>query len=122
MDNLNDITSWLKSVPDTLVEVVAKPDDICPPCPFLAESGCTETGPDSEKRIRRRDLAVLKLLELKSEDLLPWNQILKAVSTLILPKRLDSLCRDCRWLELGYCKEGLTALVSEFPENSKISN
>ena len=110
VENMSRIVDELSSSPGTAVEIVDSPDDICPPCPFIKETGCSEKGPQSEERVRKRDHDVLERLGLAAGAGLPWSEILDRISDSISPDDIRDFCHDCEWLSLGFCIEGLESL------------
>lgn len=108
--NMSQIVAQLRSSPQTLIEVVSKPDDLCAPCPFLKEEGCQERGPESEEVVRNRDLAIMEKLNVMVGDKITWARVEERVHSSISPEDLDRICQDCQWLPKGYCAAGLKRL------------
>ena len=108
--NMSKIVGQLRSSPQTLIQVVSEPDDICAPCPFLREGGCREKGPESEEVVRNRDCAVMERLDVMAGDELTWAEVESRIRSSISPEDLDRICQDCQWLPLGYCTDGLKRL------------
>ena len=112
VENMAGIADQLRSSPQMLIEIVCQPDDICSSCPFLGDRGCQDKGPNSEKRRRGRDRAVIHRLNTKAGDKLSWLEIKKRIRPSISPRDLDEICQDCEWLPLGYCAQGLKELTT----------
>ncbi len=110
LQDMTKIVFELLSCPETLIEVVYGPDDICTPCPFLKNGGCYEEGPHSEEIIKKRDRAVMMRLGLVSGEKVTWSAVEQRIRSLISLQDLEQICRDCRWLPLGYCVAGLERL------------
>ena len=108
--NMSNIVGQLRSCPETLIQVVSKPDDICAPCPFLKQGGCQERGLESEEVVRNRDHAVMEKLNMMAGDKVTWAEVENRIRSSISPEDLDWICHDCQWLPLGYCAEGLKRL------------
>ena len=108
--NMDGIAQRLRSFPETLIEIMCQPDDICFSCPFLGEKGCKHKGPSSEKRRRGQDRAVIARLNIKAGEKLNWLEARERMRSFINPQDLDVICRDCQWLPLGHCAEGLRKL------------
>lgn len=111
VDGLSRIALHLRSFPQTRIQVIDQPDDICSACPFLGEEGCQEKGPQSEEIARGRDEAVMRRLDLKVGEELDWVEAKGRVRSTMSPADLDEICQDCQWLPYGYCKEGLERLI-----------
>jgi hypothetical protein len=57
-----------------------------------------------------QDHEVLRRLGLKVGERLRWQDILARIRTSVTGNDLPSICSSCRWLPLGYCREGLNQL------------
>ena len=110
LQDMTKIVFKLLSCPETLIEIVDGPDDICTPCPFLEDGGCREEGPQSEETVKKRDRAVMVRLGLISGDKVTWSAVEQRIRTSISPQDLEKICRACKWLPLGYCVAGLERL------------
>ena len=108
--NMDGIAERLRSFPETLIEIVRQPDDVCSPCPFLGERGCQDKGPGSEERKRDQDKAVMDRLNIKAGERVSWLEVRERMRSSISPEDLKEICQDCEWLPLGYCGEGLEEL------------
>ena len=96
--------------PDVLVEVIASPDAVCAACPHRQSAGCTLNGERSEEEMVAQDHVVMQRLGLKAGDRLRWEEILTRIGTAVSGEDLPSICGSCRWLPLGYCREGINRL------------
>ena len=105
--NMDGIAERLRSSPETLIEIVCQPDDICSSCPFFGEKGCEHKGPSSEKKRRGQDTAVIERLNIKAGEKLNWLEVRERIRRAISLQDLEKICQDCQWLPLGYCVEGL---------------
>lgn len=108
--NMSKIVGQLRSSPETLIQVVSNPDDICAPCPFLREGGCQERGPESEEVVRNRDYAVMEKFNVMAGDKISWAEVENRIRSSISAEDLDRICQDCQWLPQGYCAAGLKRL------------
>jgi len=113
VDNLSHIHVTLSGNPETLVEVVDTPDAVCAACPHRQLSGCTLNGDQSEEDMREQDQKVMALLEIQPGRQMQWKEILHRIGTSLTGASLPDICGGCRWLPLGYCKEGIDTLRSE---------
>ncbi len=57
-----------------------------------------------------QDCVVLEKLGLKVGDRVRWRDILERIRRSVGCDDLSSICGTCRWLPLGYCREGLNRL------------
>jgi hypothetical protein len=110
VENMGAIHDRLSTDPQTLVRVVARPDEVCNACPHLHPDGCHLKGPGFEKAMRRQDQEVMLRLEISEGEVLPWGEILQRIAARIEGGSLNTICGNCPWLPLGYCREGIDAL------------
>ncbi len=109
-DNLASIHRDLNGTPDHPVELTEEPDAVCGACPHRAAAGCTLNGMGSEAGMQAQDRHVLKLLGLKAGSVVRWRDVLDRIRASVKGSDLPSICGQCRWLPLGYCKEGIDRL------------
>lgn len=113
---MSQIQMKLTSDPYLAVEVKTEPDALCQACPHLGPNGCRQKDSFSEARVTGRDARALEALRLTRGEVLPWKRVLERISQHLDPHAMEEVCRDCRWLPLGYCVEGVGALQSSGPE------
>lgn len=89
----------------TLIRVRAAADSLCAPCPKRRGEGCT-----NQAEIDALDGRHAAALNLKHGDVLTWGQAKMRIREKVRPDDLDSLCKGCKWLELGLCKSALSDL------------
>ena len=137
-DNMTAIHRQLQKRPDTRILISDRPDHFCAACPNLKggqqalpgaavglggiggapapygppdhKGGCTLRSPNFEEHIVAQDRQVLELLGLKVGQEVTWAEVLYRIGSRVRGEMLDGICGDCRWLSLGYCKEGIEAL------------
>jgi len=109
-DNLAAIHRSLSENPDQVVELVEEPDTVCGACPHRAPAGCTLNGTGSEAGMQAQDRHVLKRLGLAAGSVVRWHDVLERIRVSITGSDLPNICGSCRWLPLGYCKEGIDRL------------
>lgn len=110
VENFAEMHEHLRNDPALLVEVVDGPDVVCACCPHLRTSGCTLRGEDFEREMQAQDRHVLRLLGLRAGDVTTWGDILRRIRQGIAGTDLPTICGECRWLPLGYCREGIERL------------
>lgn len=110
ISNMAAIHQALTQDPDRQIEVIASPDAICAACPHRQSSECTLNGQRSEEEMVEQDLVVLRRLGLKAGDRLRWADLLERIRNSIGGDDLPAICGTCRWLPLGYCREGINRL------------
>lgn len=119
VENMYQVVQKLHSLPETVVEMRDTPDHICVRCPFISEAGCSEKGPGSEERARKRDHDVMEKLGLATGTTLVWSEVLQKIGNLISSEHIRGFCYDCEWLSFGFCIEGLESLKESKKEDSK---
>ena len=110
VQNMAAIHRDLATEPDRMVEVVEAPDVVCGACPHLIASGCALNGDRAEEGMRAQDRDVLARLGLRSGMQVRWREILERIRMSVRGADLPEICGSCRWLPLGYCKEGIDRL------------
>ena len=108
--NLGLIHRRLAEHPEQSVEVLDSPDVVCAACPHRQPVGCTLNGTDSEAEMRAQDRHVLALLGLTAGQRLRWGDILDRIRASVRGDDLPAICGTCRWLPLGYCRDGIDRL------------
>jgi hypothetical protein len=95
---------------DQWVEVTDQPDSVCRACPNLGAEGCRLNGDRSEVEMRAQDHDVLSRLGCRPGERYQWSELLERIGRQVTGDDLPAICGSCRWLPLGYCKEGLIQL------------
>lgn len=113
VDNLSRIHRELSGSREQVVEVVDTPDAVCGACPHQAPSGCSLNGETSEKEIQAQDRQVLAILGLRRDERVTWGEILDRITRSVSGSDLPQICGQCRWLPLGYCRDGIERLRSQ---------
>jgi hypothetical protein len=111
--NMKRIVGRLQLPRSVHFEVVDYPDDICAFCPFFVEGGCQQNGPSSEAIVKSLDFNVMTRLGLTAEERLTWPEVEAKIRARLYPEDIDVICKECRWLPLGYCVEGLKELMND---------
>lgn len=110
VENMAAIHRALTTDPDRQIEVIASPDAVCGACPHRQLSGCTLNGERSEEAMVVQDHEVMRRLGLMAGDRLRWGDLLERIRNSVGGEDLPSICGSCRWLPLGYCREGINRL------------
>lgn len=108
--NMAAIHRTLTDHPESWVEVLASPDTVCAACPHQHPSGCSLNGAGSEEEMNDQDHVVLQRLGLKAGRRIRWQDILERIRSSVCGDDLSFICGSCRWLPLGYCREGINRL------------
>lgn len=110
VENMAVIHQRLTDDPSQWVEIIDAPDAMCAACPHCLQTGCSLHGEGSEPHMQAQDHDVLVRLGLQVGDRLPWADILDRIRTSLTGKSLTTICGQCRWLSLGYCRDGIERL------------
>ena len=110
IDNMAALHRDLNENPDRWVEVVEAPDAFCAACPHLAPAGCSLSGAPSEEGMQAQDRHVLALLGLQPGTRVRWREVLNRIRASVKGSDLPGICGSCRWLPLGYCRDGIDQL------------
>lgn len=88
------------------VRLVAGVDDLCRACPHVSagECGC----PDHD--VSDLDLRVAGHIGLAPGDSGSWIDMLAVIGNRMTPADIRRLCSTCRWVDFGYCEQGIAAL------------
>lgn len=116
VENMASVHRALTEHPESWVEVLASPDVVCGACPHQQTSGCTLNGDQSEEEMRDQDRVVLEKLGLEAGSHVCWREILERIRRSVGGDDLPSICGTCRWLPLGYCREGINQLRHPFED------
>ncbi len=84
-------------------------DIICASCPHNKENKCSKRA-DSELRVGKLDLEVLWRLGFEVGAQVTAGEVWARIKARLSVGDISEICRDCEWVELGYCAEGLERL------------
>ena len=60
--------------------------------------------------MQAQDREVLARLDLHEGDHMTWMEILDRIRMSLTGASLTNICGQCRWLSLGYCRDGIDSL------------
>ena len=115
VENMAAIHQRLTEDPLQWVEIMDAPDAMCAACPHLSPTGCSLHGEESEPHMQVQDHDVLARLGIHVGDRLSWAEILDRIRTSLTGESLTHICGQCRWLSLGYCRNGIERLRAPVP-------
>ena len=92
----------------TKIKIIFGVDDICEKCPHNISQNCILY----KENVIHMDQKVIALLEIEYCKIYLSNELLKRVAKKISIENLKEICKNCPWISLGYCKEGLLNLKS----------
>jgi hypothetical protein len=98
-DNLAEIIEVCRRDPETPIEMIAGPCDVCPPCrSYRPDSNQCVKGQGAGLRDELRDLVALQALGLRYGDVMPARRLFR-----LLFERMDSTRTVCAWGD-GQCR------------------
>ena len=93
------------------ITVVTECDIICDSCPHKRDNTCQKKE-GSAPRVKSKDATILKKLGFSAGSETTSGEAWRRVKERITAEDLTAMCRECEWLELGYCQEGLAKLAT----------
>lgn len=98
--NMTALTERLRSNPEELVLLVAKPDMICANCPHHTELGdCT----DKDGRVAEKDRCVMQRLGLSENRMYSYRKLCCEARTHMTREIFLEICGTCEWRMQGLC-------------------
>lgn len=91
---------------DILIYINPDTDEICKSCPAMTNKNCT-TYDFFDKQIRKLDKRVLTVLELEEGKTYSKSIIFERIRNNVNPEDLETICKGCKWLRYGVCKEAI---------------
>lgn len=106
---MEEVAKRMRFNPTFPITVVAECDIICASCPHNKENKCLKET-ESELKVKTRDLELLLRLGLEAGTQILADEALMRIKERLSFEDMAEICRDCEWLELGYCVQGLEKL------------
>ncbi|MCM3570155.1 DUF1284 domain-containing protein [Neobacillus mesonae] len=103
--NMTRLHQTLREYPDTFIQLIEGPDQLCEKYPNSGEYHC------EENRIYDKDAAILKKLGLKIGQILTWKDIETHVREFVVPSDIQVECATCSWRSYGVCEEGIQEIL-----------
>ncbi|MDQ8736904.1 DUF1284 domain-containing protein [Paenibacillus sp. LHD-38] len=109
--NMTAIYETLRQEPQTEIEIIIGPDDVCRAYPPDKAYHC-------EGAVYGLDEAVLSKLGLVAGIRESWQALCSRVAETMVPEDISRLCTTCPWEKYGVCAEGvgLVALGKPLPK------
>lgn len=99
--NMTRLHQTLRTSPETLILLVAGPDDLCDKFPDSQTCHCNDAN------VHDRDAAILKKLDLQVGQRLSWAEVQRRIGESVVPEDIVTLCSTCSWRSYGVCEEGI---------------
>lgn len=104
-ENMKKVHQHLRSNPNTLIQIIEGPDQLCEKYPNDGTYHC------QDKNIYERDKQILNKLGLKVGQVLTWKEIEAQIKKQALPKDIQIYCESCSWRSYGVCEEGIKRIL-----------
>jgi uncharacterized protein len=99
--NMTRLHQTLRENPNTLVELVDGPDQLCAKFPNSGIYHC------QDDHIYVRDAAILEKMGLRIGQVLSWGEIEACIRKAVVPSDIQVVCKTCSWRSYGVCEEGI---------------
>lgn len=105
VENMTSLHQTLRDNPETRVQLVKGPDQLCERYPNSGEYHC------QDDNIYERDVAILEKLGLKFDQILIWKDIESLIQKYIVSSDIQIVCESCSWRSYGVCEEGIKEIL-----------
>lgn len=105
VENMTKLHQTLRNDPETWIQIVKGPDQLCEKYPNTGEYHC------KDKTIYERDAAILEKMDLKIGQLLKWKDIEFRIRQHVVPTDIQTVCESCSWRTYGVCEEGVQEML-----------
>lgn len=105
VENMTRLHKTLREHPETLVEFVKGPDQLCEKYPNSGKYHC------QDDEIYERDTAILAKMGLKTGQILKWEDIESCIRQFVVPSDIQVVCETCSWRTYGVCEEGVQEIL-----------
>ncbi|MED4015113.1 DUF1284 domain-containing protein [Sutcliffiella cohnii] len=105
VENMTKLHQTLRNDPDTWIQIVKGPDQLCEKYPNTGEYHC------KDKTIYERDAAILEKMDLKIGQMLKWKDIEFRIRQHVVPTDIQTVCESCSWRTYGVCEEGVQEML-----------
>jgi uncharacterized protein len=101
VENMTRLHQTLRNNPETLIELVKGPDQLCEKFPNSGKYHCQEDD------IHERDAAILEKMGLRIGQIVKWEDIESCIRHFVVPGDIQRVCESCSWRSYGVCEEGV---------------
>ncbi len=105
VENMTKLHQTLREHPDTWVQIVKGPDQLCEHYPNTGEYHCKDA------HIYERDAAILEKMGLEIGQTLQWSEIEARIRKQVVPTDIQEVCETCSWRDYGVCEEGVQEML-----------
>jgi uncharacterized protein len=104
VENMTKVHDRLREHPETMVQLVTGPDDLCAHFPCGKPYHC------QDRNVHERDEQIARSLGITVDNALPWRDIEARIARKLVPADIPRLCATCPWLAYGVCESGVLAV------------
>lgn len=101
VENMTKLHQTLRDQPNTWIQLVKGPDQLCEKYPNSGTYHC------QDDHIYERDAAILEKMGLKIGQITQWREIEARVRMHVKPTDIQIVCETCSWRTYGVCEEGI---------------
>jgi uncharacterized protein len=105
VENMTRLHQSLRDDPETWVQLIEGPDQLCEKYPNSGEYHC------QDRHIDKRDRVILEKLDLNIGQILKWKDIEDAIRKNVVPSDIEVVCETCSWRSFGVCEEGVQNIL-----------
>jgi hypothetical protein len=105
VENMTLLHQTLSDNPETWIQLVNGPDQLCEKYPNSGEYHC------QDNNIYEMDAAILEKLGLKIGQILKWVEIETNIQKYATPSDIQTVCKNCSWRSYGVCEEGMQDIL-----------
>ena len=105
VENMTSLHQMLREEPETWVQLIEGPDQLCEKYPNSGEYHC------QDQHIGDRDRVILEKLGLKIGQIIKWKEIETSIQKNVVPSDIEAVCETCSWRSYGVCEEGVQHIL-----------
>jgi uncharacterized protein len=105
VENMTRLHQTLRDQPNTFIQLVEGPDQLCEKYPNTGEYHC------QDENIYVRDAVILKRMGLEIGQILTWEEIESCIRKHVIPTDIQTVCETCSWRSYGVCEEGVQEIL-----------
>ena len=104
-ENMTHIHQTFKNHPETMIQLVKGPDQLCEKYPCDGNYHCEDAD------IYERDAAIFQKLGLQIGQIVTWQEIESRIQTSVVSSDIQTVCETCSWRSSGVCAEGVQDIL-----------
>jgi len=102
VENMNAITTHLRSADEAVTEVVFTTDDVCSKCPRMVGIDLCE----SNAKVKRLDEKVVAYFGIEEKSYI-YQDIIGEINAKMTCEMMDDTCSECEWYSSSDCKTNI---------------